>query len=254
MSIFCLDVGNTHAHWGVLAGREVTAEGKFATAQLRENGHAVLRQILSTQTAVCGAAFCSVVPTVSGPVTSALSSLGLRPHHLRHDTVRGLGFDYPSPAEVGQDRLANCIGAQLLVGAPAVVIDMGTATTFDILTERGYAGGIIAPGVQLMTRYLHEQTALLPALDPADLLGGAAIGQSTVEAMKTGCAIGFAGMIGALLESVLAELMRRGVPSPAVLATGGTAAFLPATWEKRIRWEPHITLHGLAESHRRVQV
>ena len=250
--IFCLDVGNTHAHWGVVFSQKVLAEGKFETGKLRENGHATLRQLIGEQPEVAGTAFCSVVPAVSGPVTAAFSSLGLRPHHLRHDTVRGLGFDYPTPAEVGQDRLANCIGAQLLTGAPAVIVDMGTATTFDILTERGYAGGIIAPGVQLMTRYLHEQTALLPALDPADLLGGAAIGQSTIEAMKTGCVVGFAGMIGALLESVLAELARRGLSSPAVIATGGTAAYLPASWAKRVRWEPHITLLGLAESHRRV--
>lgn len=253
VAIFCLDVGNTHAHWGVVSGQKVLAEGKFETGKLRENGHAVLRSLIGDHPEVAGAAFCSVVPAVSGPVTSAFSSLGLRPHHLRPDTVKGLGFDYPHPSEVGQDRLANCIGAQLLAGAPAVVIDMGTATTFDILTERGYAGGIIAPGVQLMTRYLHEQTALLPALDPSDLLGGAAIGQSTVEAMKTGCAVGFAGMIGALLESVLAELTRRGLSSPAVIATGGTAVFLPASWATRIRWEPHITLLGLAESHRRSQ-
>jgi type III pantothenate kinase len=248
--IFCLDIGNTHAHWGLVDGRAVLAEGKVATQSLRLQPHEVLQKILQPLGHIYGVAFCSVVPAINGVVLAEFGQWGLTTHHLRHDTVVGLGFDYPNPAEVGQDRLANCMGAQLLVGAPAVIIDMGTATTFDILTQQGYAGGIIAPGVQLMTRYLHEQTALLPALDPADLLGGAAIGRSTVEAMKTGCAVGFAGMIGALLESVVHQMQQTG-KHPAVIATGGTAAFLPASWAGKIRWEPHITLLGLAESYRR---
>ena len=133
----------------------------------------------------------------------------------------------------------------------AVVVGMGTATTVDILTEQGYAGGIIAPGLGVMTRYLHERTALLPALDPADLLGGPAIGKSTVDAMRAGCALGFAGMIGALLDAVTAELTKQGGPAPVVLVTGGAAVYLPATWRDRVRHEPHLTLLGLAESHRR---
>lgn len=250
MAIFCLDIGNTHAHWGLVDGRTVLAEGKVATQELRTKAPEVFQKILVPLSNVTAVAFCSVVPALNGLIMADFRGRGLPTHHLRHDTVVGLGFDYPNPAEVGQDRLANCVGAQLLVGAPAVVIDMGTATTFDILTTRGYAGGLIAPGVQLMTRYLHEQTALLPALDPADLLGGAAIGRSTIEAMKTGCAVGFAGMIGALLTSVIEQMQRDG-QTPVVIATGGTAAFLPASWAGKIRWEPHITLLGLAESYHR---
>ncbi len=252
MAIFCLDVGNTHAHWGVVSAQTVLIENKVATKDLRQAPEVVLGKIFKDLPKITGIAFCSVVPALNGVLTAELAKLGFAPHHLRCDTVQGLGFDYPNPAEVGQDRLANCIGAQVLVGAPAVVIDMGTATTFDILTTKGYAGGLIAPGVQLMTRYLHEQTALLPALDANDLLGGGAIGRSTVEAMRTGCAVGFAGMIGALLDSVINQMKQEG-QVPTVIATGGTAAFLPASWAAKIRWEPHITLIGLAESHRRTR-
>jgi type III pantothenate kinase len=180
-----------------------------------------------------------------------LLSCGRPCFHLRHDTVKGLGFDYPTPAEVGQDRIADCVGAQYVAGAPAVIVGMGTATTVDILTERGYAGGIIAPGLGVMTRYLHERTALLPALDPASLLGGPAIGKSTVDAMRAGCALGFAGMIGALLDGVCAELIRQGSPMPKVIVTGGAAVYLPASWRDRVSHEPHLTLLGLAEAHRR---
>ena len=222
-------------------------QGEVPTATLDA---AALRALLAAHPAD-GLALASVVPAVTALVTPVLSADGRPFYHLRHDTVRGLGFDYPTPAEVGQDRLADCVGAQLVVGAPAVIIGMGTATTVDILTDRGYAGGIIAPGLGVMTRYLHERTALLPALSPDALLGGPAIGKSTVDAMRAGCALGFAGMIGALLDGVCAELRAQGLSEPAVIVTGGAAVYLPASWRTRVRHEPHLTLLGLAEAHRR---
>lgn len=247
MSLFCLDVGNTHAHWGVVDGRQVLASGETPTEALTPGALAAL---LAAHPAA-GVALASVVPKVTALLQPVLLATGRPYYHLTAETVRGLGFDYPTPAEVGQDRLADCVGAQLIVGAPAVIIGMGTATTVDILTERGYAGGIIAPGLGVMTRYLHERTALLPALDPASLLGGPAIGKSTVDAMRAGCALGFAGMIGALLDGVCAELVRQGSPMPRVVVTGGAAVYLPAAWRERVRHEPHLTLLGLAEAHRR---
>lgn len=247
MALLCFDVGNTHTHWGVVDGRVVRAHGELPTAGLDT---AALAALLRAHPAT-GLALASVVPAVTATIQPVLLAAGLPFYHLRHDTVRGLGFDYPAPGEVGQDRLADCVGAQLVAGAPAIIVGMGTATTVDILTEKGYAGGIIAPGLGVMTRYLHERTALLPALDPADLLGGPAIGKSTVDAMRAGCALGFAGMIGALLDGVAAELVRQGAPVPQVIVTGGAAVYLPASWRDRVRHEPHLTLLGLAEAHRR---
>jgi type III pantothenate kinase len=245
--LFCLDVGNTHAHWGVVDGRTVLACGETPTETLTPSALAALLAAHPTS----GVALASVVPKATAALAPVLQASGRDYHHLTADSVRGLGFDYPTPAEVGQDRLADCVGAQLIVGAPAVIVGMGTATTVDILTERGYAGGIIAPGLGVMTRYLHERTALLPALDPASLLGGPAIGKSTVDAMRAGCALGFAGMIGALLDGVCAELVRQGSPMPRVVVTGGAAVYLPAAWRERVLHEPHLTLLGLAEAHRR---
>lgn len=247
MALLCFDVGNTHTHWGVVDGRVVRAHGELPTAGLDT---AALAALLRAHPAA-GLALASVVPAVTAVIQPVLLAAGLPFYHLRHDTVRGLGFDYPTPGEVGQDRLADCVGAQLVAGAPAIIVGMGTATTVDILTERGYAGGIIAPGLGVMTRYLHERTALLPSLDPAALLGGPAIGKSTVDAMRAGCALGFAGMIGALLDGVVAELVRQGSPAPQVIVTGGAAVYLPVSWRDRVRHEPHLTLLGLAEAHRR---
>jgi type III pantothenate kinase len=123
---------------------------------------------------------------------------------------------------------------------------MGTAVTFDIVTsEHGYEGGIIAPGVEVMRRYLHEQTALLPELDES-IDAPRAIGQSTVEAMRIGTVIGFGGMIQALLDAVLGELAARGEKSPHILTTGGSAPLLQKTLHTPFRIVPDITLRGLA--------
>ncbi len=249
MSVLCLDIGNTHAHWGVVDGRTIGAHGEIGTKEISE---AMIVQLIAEHRP-SGVAVASVVPNVSQALEGFLKNCGLPVELLRHDKLIGLGFDYPKPAEVGQDRLADCIGAQVVCGAPAVIIGMGTATTVDILTDKGYAGGIIAPGMGLMTQYLHERTALLPALDVKNLLGGPAIGKSTVDAMRAGCALGFAGMIGALLDGVVAELNKSGGPAPKVIVTGGAAIYLPAAWKSRVQHEPHLTLIGLSEFYRRSQ-
>lgn len=244
--VLCLDIGNTSAHWGVVEQAAVGERGEIATAVLA----GALPDLLG-RAGHDGLALASVVPAATEAALPLLSASRKPLHHLRHDTVRGLGFDYPNPAEVGQDRLANCVGAQVVCGAPAVIVDLGTATTFDVLTGKGYAGGVIAPGLSVMTSYLHGRTALLPRLDPAAIRPGAAIGKSTLDAMRAGCALGFAGMIERILETLLAELADGGVRNPTLLATGGTADFLPATLASRLRREPNLTLIGLAEAWRR---
>ncbi len=248
MNILCLDIGNTHTHWGVLSGGVARADGQLQTAAIDSAGcgvPALPDRLIAAGEKIDGISFCSVVPAATARLLPVVEKTKIPFWHLRHDACPGLGIHYPKPAEIGPDRLANCIGAQVTCGAPAVVIDMGTAVTFDILTEDGYEGGIIAPGLSIMARYLHEQTALLPALDPNDLMVSSGIGKSTLDAMKLGCAVGFSGMIDALLETVLAELKKQNVPAPTVVATGGTAGVLPRGRESQMRWEPNITLRGL---------
>jgi type III pantothenate kinase len=244
--VLCIDIGNTTTHWGLAANGIIGLLGEMPTSSLRERLGELLERVQPA-----GIALASVVPAATSTVLPALAALGKPLHHLRHDTVVGIGFDYPYPEEVGQDRIANCIGAQVVCGAPAIVVDLGTATTFDVLTSKGYAGGVIAPGLSVMTSYLHGRTALLPLLDPASIQAGSAIGKSTLDAMRAGCAIGFAGMIGHILDALLTELAAQGVHNPTLLATGGTADFLPTELSRRLRREPNLTLIGLAESWRR---
>src|SRR5437899_2086157 len=116
--------------------------------------------------------------------------MGLRCVELTHKTISGVGIDYPRPETIGPDRLANAVAARHHFGAPVVVVDFGTAVTFDVVNRAGdYAGGIIAPGLAAMTDYLHEKTALLPSIKIREIKR--VIGKSTEEAMLIGAVHGY---------------------------------------------------------------
>jgi type III pantothenate kinase len=251
LNVFAVDVGNTHCHYGLLRGDAILATGRCATAELYSGTNPFrqwIEQHANRVDSLKDAAYCSVVPAVNGCVEQALLELGLACFHLQSNSCPGLRIAYPKPQEIGEDRLANALAADALYGAPVVVIDMGTAVTFDIVTRSGgYEGGIIAPGIAVMTRYLHEQTALLPELRAEELVdvpGG--IGQSTIEAMRLGCSVGFSGMLAALLERVESELARRNESPVRVISTGGTMAFLSRDWMRRTDFAADLTLRGLA--------
>lgn len=250
--LFCIDIGNTHTHFAVV---ESSGARNLEKIRTREIDHPVeglgpkISRIFSENSGLRGIAFCSVVPEATERLERVFERFTptCSVFHLTCEKALGVKISYPRPTEIGQDRLANAAGAHALVGSPAIVIDMGTAVTFDIVTRKGgYEGGIIAPGVEVMRRYLHEQTALLPLLDE-NIDVPRSIGQSTVEAMRIGTVIGFGGMIQALLQAVRSELSVRGEPPPRILATGGSADLLKRTLHD-IPFEvvPDLTLRGLA--------
>jgi type III pantothenate kinase len=184
------------------------------------------------------AVIASVVPAVVPIWQAALPGL----HVLRHDTPLGIGIRYPQPETIGADRLANAVALAHLYGAPGIVIDFGTAVTFDILShDRYYIGGVIAPGLRLMTDYLHERTALLPRVDLAE--PSSAIGTSTLSAIQAGAAIGYRGMIRGILEALKKELPDG--DSAHIIATGGDAEWIIAGMSEQITVDPDLTLHGL---------
>jgi type III pantothenate kinase len=247
LPILCIDIGNTRTHYGLVGDQGASEIRHLSTAQLDHPTTgiaAALAQLETEGRSWRGIAFCSVVPAASDRLRACLADRVL--FQLTSETKLGVKISYPRPKEIGQDRLANAVAAQAFYGAPAVVIDMGTAVTFDIVTpDGGYEGGIIAPGMELMRRYLHEQTALLPELDESLEVAGP-IGQSTREAMRIGCVIGFGGMIQALLDLTLQELTRRGLPTPTILATGGSAELLHRGLRQPFGVAPDLTLRGLA--------
>lgn len=244
MNLLCIDIGNTSVHFGRVEDGTVTRQHDIPTRSFDP-------EVLLAAQDCDGISFCSVAPSVTQRVRDALQGTHITSLELGPATLKGVAIGYPRPNEIGPDRLANALGAVTRVGAPAVVIDMGTATTFDVVTcESGYIGGIIAPGIGLMTRYLHEQTALLPALDPDDLVDPGHLGASTAEAMSLGCTVGFTGMIRALLDRVLAELQQSGVESPSVVFTGGSAGKLIRRYFADYRHLPDLTLLGLEAAFR----
>ncbi len=130
--------------------------------------------------------------------------------------MRGVGIDYPQPNTIGPDRLANAVAARHRFGAPVVVVDFGTAVTFDVVDRAGnYVGGIIAPGLAAMTDYLHEKTALLPRISIREVKSP--IGKSTEQAMLVGAVHGYRGLIRELIMELKRELKVRRLP---VVATG----------------------------------
>ncbi|MEN8661795.1 MAG: type III pantothenate kinase [Lentimonas sp.] len=253
MKILSIDVGNTSTHYGLVEGQKVHATGHFPTSAFREGPSSEFATEIEPLIAQAqGISFCSVVPDINTNLRASVLRLNLPTFHLTCETCEGLNLVYPKPTEIGQDRIANAIATQEYYGTPAIVLDMGTAVTFDIVSSNGYEGGIIAPGLAVMTKYLHEQTALLPELTPEDLLDvEGSIGKSTVHAMKLGVAVGFSGMINALLQRVTNELESRGEPKPVVLSTGGSIANLTKDWAQKSEFVEDLTLMGLGVAFQR---
>ncbi|MBW8781008.1 MAG: type III pantothenate kinase [Verrucomicrobia bacterium] len=252
-AILCIDIGNTHAHYGVVAKDSVHSAGVVPTRLLDHPADGILPRLSGLRTAddaPVAIAFCSVVPAATPIFLQAMAGYGLPVWQIGPEQRLGVSITYPQPAEIGQDRLANAAGAHALFGSPAVVIDLGTAVTFDIITRAGgYEGGIIAPGPAMMRDYLHERTAQLPFIDDS-LKITSAIGKSTVEGMRIASVIGFPGMIQALLDAVLAELAGRGEPPPALVTAGGAAAAIDGRLRQKPVDSPDLTLLGLAAAWR----
>ncbi len=161
---------------------------------------------------------------------------------LVHGKAR-LGFpvDYPKPSEIGADRLANAAAALHFWKPPVVVIDFGTATNFDIVNAAGaFCGGVIAPGLELMTAYLHERTALLPRVRLTEPERG--FGRSTIEAIRVGAVHGYRAMIRGLIEKIREEL---GTTRLTAVATGGQARMVTRGLPEVLCVRPRLTLEGL---------
>jgi type III pantothenate kinase len=239
--ILLFDIGNTHTHLGLADERGVRRQGDVPTRAWFDGSPAAVRRWLG-RVPVTGAAIGSVVPRATPRVRAFVRrEFGVVPFELTARTVRGVGIRYPRPASIGPDRLANAVAARHRHGAPVVVVDFGTAVTFDVVDGRGdYVGGVIAPGLAAMTDYLHEKTALLPRIRIREVR--TAIGKSTEQAMLIGAVHGYRGLVRELIGELKRELQARRLP---VVATGGYAKLLAAGLPEIHAVEPDLTLEGL---------
>src|SRR5438094_10235121 len=160
-----------------------------------------------------------------------------------NSTVKlGVGIDYPAPEAIGADRLANAAAVAALYGCHAIVVDFGTAVTFDIISGcRKYIGGVIAPGLEAMTNFLYQRTALLPKISLKE--PRCAIGKSTIEAMLSGAVIGYRGLVREILARIKAEQFPH--KKVYVIATGGYARLIAGRLQEIGVIRPHLTLEGL---------
>lgn len=189
---------------------------------------------------------CSVVP-----VKALVLAEFFRPrcplHFLDHASPLGLAVDYPLPAQIGADRLANAAGVVARHGAPAIVIDFGTAVTFDVISAQpAYCGGVIAPGLGAMSGYLPQKTALLPNIELEE--PASAIGKSTVHAMQAGAVFGYRGLVKEIIGRIRGELAGQ----PKVIATGGDAVLIARGVPEIDVVDPDLTLDGLRQVAARV--
>jgi type III pantothenate kinase len=240
--LLLLDIGNTHTHIGVGDRERVLRQTNIRTQTwFQDDIEKQLAAIVPGGT-LRGAALCSVVPKATPRAVEAVKKLyALDCLELNFQTIQGIGLDYPRPETIGPDRLANSVACKHHHGSPSLVVDFGTAVTFDIIDARGcYSGGIIAPGLSVMTTYLHEKTALLPRIDIREV--STVIGKSTEEAMLIGAVHGYRGLIKELILQLKKELK---VPNLPVIATGGYARLIAAKLPEIAVVDPFLTLEGL---------
>ena len=234
-----VDAGNTSTTIGRWDGRAVSCVSAVRGGVRNPDEAAAALDAAGARH--CGAAFlASVVPQDDARWTWLFDRLyGLPLEKLTHETPLPLAVDYPHPEQIGADRLCDAAGALARHGAPVAVADFGTALTFDVVDARGaYVGGIIAPGLPLMTGYLHEKTAKLPAVELAG--EPPPWGDSTENAMKLGAKLGHRGMVREILDFVRSKTG----PETAFCATGGYAAWALEGFPG-VSIEPDLTLFGL---------
>jgi type III pantothenate kinase len=240
--VLLLDIGNTHTHLGLADSQRVLKQANVPTRDwLRGTATPHVRRFVG-RAGVEGAAACSVVPRATPSVRTTVRRLwGVHCLELTPKTLRLVGIDYPKPNTIGPDRLANAVAARHYFGAPVVVVDFGTAVTFDVVDGTGnYVGGIIAPGLSAMTDYLHEKTALLPRIQIRET--PSVIGKSTAEAMRIGAVHGYRGLVRELVLELKRHLKVRRLP---VVATGGYGALMAAKLPEITAVDPLLTLEGL---------
>lgn len=246
--LLAVDVGNTNLTLGVFRGAELLQNWRLKTDPAQTtDGWAVLFRTLFSLSKISieeikGVVIASVAPQLEFSLEQmARRYFGVQPLWVTHECATGLTLRFDNPAEVGADRIANSVAAVARYGPPCIVVDFGTAITFDpVSANREYLGGVICPGISISSEALFRQTARLPRIDvrkPARV-----IGSNTVAGLQSGLYYGMLGLVDGVLERMIAEM---GDPRPRVIATGGQAAIL-APGSKYIEVvDENLTLEGL---------
>ncbi len=250
--LLAIDIGNTNTVLGVFTDRDLTASWRLTTQRAQTVDELVLRirglfagEGLQAQ-AITGVIVASVVPPLDAVTRAAIARLcGREPLFVGPGLKTGMAIHYQPPADVGADRIVNAVAghAQARQGGATgavVIVDFGTATTFDVVSARGdYEGGIICPGMAIAAEALYQRTARLPRVEPRR--PEKLIGSTTVGSIQSGLYYGYLSLVDGVLQRLIAELG----PETRVIATGGMASLLAGASRYITAADEGLTLEGL---------
>ena len=245
--LLAIDIGNTNITFGVFDGEKLLATWRIATdvnkmpdeyaiAMLSILGHRDL-----TPSNITGIAMCSTVPPLNTIFEELFQQyLGITPLIVSPGVKTGVRIRFDNPKEVGPDRIANTAAAHHLYEGPVIVVDFGTATTFDVVSgDGGFLGGVIAPGIAGAAEALFTRTAALPRIEL--VAPNQVIGSNTISAMQSGIVSGYVGLV----EGIIARIQREMGEKATVVATGGYADIIAGETSVIDSVNPDITLIGL---------
>jgi type III pantothenate kinase len=253
--LLAIDVGNTNIVFALCAGDAIVHRWRISTdGQRTADEYAVwLHQLMALEDVAMAAVDAAIISTVVPATLFNLQRLCRKYFRVEPLVVAlgeidlGLAIALPNPAEVGADRLVNAVAAHAIWPGDLIIVDFGTATTFDVVSATGaYQGGAIAPGINLSMDALYQAAAKLPRIavePPPEGLG--AIGKGTVHAMQSGVFWGYVGLIEGLVERISRELPA----TPTVIATGGLATLFQRHTPAIAHVDGDLTIRGLVRLH-----
>ena len=245
--LLTIDIGNTSISFGVYKGKELTAHFRMETVKDREGYEyaASLKSILASKGIVLsdikdGIISCVVPPLLETMKETCRECFGIKPLVVGEDIDAGIPILYDDPKEVGADRIVNAVAGYEKYKQALIIIDFGTATTFDCVSSKGeYLGGAISPGIAISAEALFQKTSKLPRVDIVK--PSTAIGKNTVASIQSGLFFGYVSLVEGMVKRIKGEMEG----NPKVIATGGLADMIAHEASAIEYVEPFLTLEGL---------
>ena len=243
--LLAIDVGNTNTVLGLFDNDKIVHSWRIKTdaRQTADEIELTFKGLLADAPEVTGIALCSTVPAVLREMRTMLDRYyGDVPQVIVEPGIKtGVPVKTDNPKEVGADRIVNSLAAFTLYGGPAIVVDFGTSTNLDVVSDKGeFIGGALAPGIEISIDALAQRAAQLRKVEL--VTPKSVIGKNTVEALQSGAVFGFAGQVDGLVDRICDEL---GQDVKAVIATGGLAGVVVPESDTITHHEPDLTLVGL---------